>query len=355
MTTSCLTTSVVKAKNLCKQTGPLWALFCLLLMVGCQKGEAPVFISGPTMGTSYNITLVNLPDTASADAMQSEIEIILQRINQVASTYIPDSELMRFNASAIATPVVLSAELFELLVVSQEIYQLTKGAYDVTVGPVVNLWGFGPGVELTAQRRVPEPRELDTALSRVGFDSIELDARRQTASKSKPVSIDLSSVAKGYAVDKIAEFLDAEGVADYLVEVGGEIRVSGFNPRGDIWRIGIESPAMMASDPVQAVAITAAGLATSGDYRNFFMADGVRYSHTVDPRTGSPITHNLASVTVIDPSSARADALATGLLVVGETMAMEICEQHGLACFIIVHQGDGFSEQYSTQFTPYIH
>ncbi|BFM06999.1 FAD:protein FMN transferase [Halioxenophilus aromaticivorans] len=355
MRTSYLTTSVVKAKNFCTKTGPLWALFCLLLVLGCEQRREAVVISGPTMGTSYNITLVGQRSQQELERLQAGIDAILEHINQVASTYIDDSELMLFNAAPIGRPIDVSNELYELLAISAQVFALTSGAYDVTVGPVVNLWGFGPGVDFSQQRQVPETEALTQALAKVGFDSLSLGEDSHEVSKAKAISVDLSSVAKGYAVDELAEYLLAQNVVDFLVEVGGEIRVSGQNRRAEPWRIGIEMPSLTPTDPAQAVSITDAGMATSGDYRNFFVRDGIRYSHTLDPRTGRPITHNLASVTVIEASSALADALATGLSVMGETDAMEVCRRNQLACFFIIHDGEGFVEQHSPAFEVYLH
>lgn len=333
-----------------KQTGPIWALFCLLLLAGCDSPSEPLFLSGPTMGTSYNITIVQSPGSEYAQPLQDEIDSLLNNINQVASTYIDDSELMLFNTAPLASEIAVSKTLFELLTLSKAVYDLTEGAYDVTVGPVVNLWGFGP--ENT--RTIPEVTALNRALDKVGFDKLTLNRTQQSALKSTDIEIDLSSVAKGYAVDKISDYLSDKGFTDFLVEVGGEMRVQGRNPKGDRWRIGIESPTVVPAQPAKALSVTDVGIATSGDYRNFFTVDGVRYSHTIDPRDGRPVSHNLASVTVIHPSSAQADALATGLTVLGEANARALCELQGLACFFIVYKQDEFQESYSSEFAQFL-
>lgn len=348
MKTLCWMTLVVNRPIFSITTGPIWALFCLIVLNGCDQSSAPVHLNGPTMGTFFNVTLVEVPSDSKPKDLQQGVEQILADINQAASTYIEDSELMKFNAVPAGTVFELSPTLSHLLSVSGEIYRVTEGAYDVTVGPVVNLWGFGP----RGSRTVPDSETLESTLKLVGFENISLD--QATAKKLLEVQVDLSSVAKGYAVDRIASYLNAAGVEHYLVEVGGEIRVRGNNPKGDLWRIGIESPSVSPSEPAKAVTVTNMGMATSGDYRNFFEENGLRYSHTIDPRTGRPITHNLASVTVLDESSARADALATGLNVMGEPAARDVCEQQNLACFFITYDNNAFKESYSTAFEQFI-
>jgi len=334
-----------------RQIGPNWALFCLigLCLSGCERSVEPVSISGPTMGTSYHVTISHAAESFDQAEVSRGIQAELDAVNQAASTYIPDSELMRFNNAPLNEPIKLSKPLFDLFVISEEVHQLTNGAYDVTVGPVVNLWGFGPDYD----QSIPDDEKLSEALAEVGFEKLTLNKAELSVRKSSTVEVDLSSVAKGFAVDQVANYLESKGLNDYLVEVGGEIRVKGLNPKNKRWRIGIESPVITPSEPAQAIELTDVGMATSGDYRNFFTVDGVRYSHTIDPRTGRPITHNMASITVIDKTSARADALATGLNVMGYESAQQVCAEQHLACFFILHDGDNFIEESSPEFAQF--
>lgn len=355
MKTSCLMILAAKSQFAENKTGSVGALFCLITMLsavsGCSdSGSVPLYLSGPTMGTSYNITIVDEAYTEQATEIAEAVTSILNGVNQTASTYIDNSELVELNRDTIEQVVRVSDDLFSMLLISEQVYRLTEGGFDVTVGPVVDLWGFGPGYN----QQVPSDSDIEAAQALTGFSKLVLNDASKSVSKTSPVQIDLSSVAKGYAVDLVADYFLSMGIANFLVEIGGEIRVNGHNPKGNPWRIGIESPNSSQASPAQAVAVTDLAMATSGDYRNYFDANGVRYSHTIDPRTGRPITHNLASVTVFADTSALADALATGLNVVGFDRALTICEQQKLACFFILHDGENFVQQHSSEFTQYL-
>ncbi|WP_317928724.1 FAD:protein FMN transferase [Halioxenophilus sp. WMMB6] len=331
-------------------TGSFGALFCflVLLLTACSKTEL-FHISGPTMGTRFNITIVGVSPSRKPE-IEAVVTDILAEANNIASTYIPDSELMRLNRAELNTPIEVSDKLFDMLVISGEVYELTNGVYDVTVGPLVNLWGFGS----EALNGVPSDEKITETLALVGFNKLHMDAETKSVTRSVASQIDLSSVAKGYAVDWVAEYLESLGIINYLVEIGGELRVKGHNGEGERWRIGIESPSLAHTGAVQSVSIADVAVATSGDYRNFFDADGIRYSHTIDPSTGRPIAPDLASITILDKSTARADALATGLNAMGYERAQKVCEEQQLACFFIQHDGSGFIEHYSSAFKPYM-
>lgn len=345
--------SAVKSLSHQTKSGSRGALICFvltILLAGCSDSSVTLSLSGPTMGTTYNITIVDEEMELEPADIAHEVANMLAEVNQVASTYIDDSELMRFNRADIGVAVSLSQPLFDMFRLSAEIHSLSQGAFDVTVGPIVNLWGFGRDIRSQA----PEEEAIQQALAKVGFEHIVLNEETKTATKQQPLEVDLSAIAKGYAVDVLADYMDSLHINNYLVEIGGEIRVKGQNPDGKDWRIGIESPEPQVREPVVTVSISNAALATSGDYRNFIVDGGVRYSHTLDPRTGRPITHNIASLTVIDPKSARADGLATGLNVLGYELALEICEQQHLACFFILHSGKSFEQAYSSEFAQYV-
>jgi thiamine biosynthesis lipoprotein len=349
-------TSVAKNKHSSAKTGlVIRALFCLVICIfvsACSETEtdSPLYFSGPTMGTTYNITVVDTDLEESPEVIASKIMALLARVNQIASTYIPESELMIFNGYPVGEAFTLSPELLEMLIISEKTYHLTDGAFDVTVGPVVNLWGFGP----VDQREIPNDTKIENALETVGFHNIQLIPNESSAVRNSDVFVDLSSVAKGYAVDAVADYIESIGGNNFLVEIGGEISVKGLNSRGTDWKIGIEAPTLGRIDPLQAINVTDLAIATSGDYRNFFDVDGVRYSHTIDPRTGRPITHHLASITLLHESSAYADTLTTGLNVLGYDIAIDICNENGWPCYFVVREGNQFKEYPSKSFVQYM-
>lgn len=338
----------------------LLALFlCVpLLLISACKDDASLqryHFSGPTMGTQYNITVVLeegqvLP--LEANQLQQNIDHWLKDFNQIMSTYIPDSELMRLNGAEVGSQIFLSEPLFEVLKLSESIYKASSGNFDVSVGPLVNLWGFGP--QASIEKR-PSQHLIDQQLAMIGQDKLILDHTARSATKNSELFIDLSAIAKGYGADVIATNLESIGVSNYLIEVGGEIRVNGQSALRRPWRLGVEQPSLMHSGNTrQTVSIRRGGVATSGDYRNYFEQDGVRYSHTIDPHTGSPVTHKLASVTVIATTSAEADAWATALSVVGPERALDVADNNNLAVYLIVKSADGFTEKHNSLFAPYI-
>ncbi|WP_423898483.1 FAD:protein FMN transferase [Candidatus Pelagadaptatus aseana] len=325
----------------------LGALFFLLL--GCSE-QAREFssLSGATMGTTYHITVVAKLSTQEQSELQVQIDDRLKGINQSMSTYIEDSELSILNRSAIQQWQPVSGELFDVLEMSQQLHQLSSGAFDITVGPLVNRWGFGPGFTIA---KVPDQAEIEHILSMIGAQYLQLDSNGSQALRDIPIELDLSAIAKGYGVDKVAELLVAKGYNDFLVEIGGEIRVSGLNKFGNAWRIGIERPVASMEKLVQkSIAVSDYAIATSGDYRNFYEVADKRYSHTIDPRTGFPVEHNLVSVTVLDPLCARADGLATAFNVMGHEKALLLANSEGIAAFFIIQTESGFQEFSSDAF-----
>jgi thiamine biosynthesis lipoprotein len=327
----------------------------VFFLAACADKEADnVQLSGPTMGTSYNITLV-APDNFQIDKakLQLLVDEELKQLNQTFSTYIDDSELSLLNKALVGTPYPVSQQLFDVLVLSLEVSWLSSGAFDTTVGPLVDLWGFGGGSK-GGKDHVPSDAAIARQLDRVGFSNVELNLFSNEVTKNKPVSIDLSAVAKGFAVDRIAELLLASGCQDFMVEIGGELRLQGNSPRGTPWRIAIEQPENQVGAINRALNLSGVGLATSGDYRNYFEIDGQRYSHTINPTTGRPITHKLASVTVIADSTAYADAVATAINVMGPAKGLLMAEDADLAVYLLVKTDDGFEAQYSSAFTPYL-
>lgn len=307
------------------------------------------------MGTRYHITVMTTPSVTLSEAeLQQAIDEQLRLLNQQLSTYLTDSELSQLNNAFVNEAQSVSANLFDVLMLSLELGWLSNGAFDITVGPLVNLWGFGPG-GIEQQARVPNESDIVSAKKQVGFQSLEFNILDSAVLKNKDVTIDLSAIAKGFAVDKIAELLSFAGYTDYMVEIGGELRLQGNSPKGQAWKIAIESPIANSIGQLhQAVNISGASMATSGDYRNFFEVDGKRYSHTIDPTTGYPIDHQLASVTVISDSAAYADGLATAINVLGPEKGMLIAESQNLAIYMIVNTPEGFVTKVSKAFEPYL-
>lgn len=328
-----------------------------LFFVACSRQElAPHFtLSGETMGTTYHLTIVEPEGVTTNQAeLQQAVDAQLKLINQQMSTYIDDSELSRFNDQPVGVPVVLSDNLFDVLMLSLEVAWLSDGAFDITVAPLVNLWGFGPGADLLKDE-VPSAEAITAALQQVGFSHLEFDLVAQSVTKTQPLVLDLSAIAKGFGVDKVAGLLEYAGFSNFMVEIGGELKLKGNSPRGTPWRIAIEEPDPTGQRSVhRAVTISDAGMATSGDYRNFFEVDGKRYSHTIDPKTGYPITHTLASVTVIADTSAYADALATALNVMGPERGMKLAESQDLAVYMIIKTQSGFESVWSPGFQVYL-
>lgn len=338
------------------KTGPvIRALFLLLWAVlalsACSPAERSWQLTGPTMGTRYHITVVDVPVAVEKAELQKLVDAELEQVNLEMSTYIDDSELMRFNRGPVGEAVPVSAQLADVVARSLDIYQRSGGAFDVTVGPLVNLWGFGPQPE---PETVPDDATIDRLLEQIGSDALSVARKPDSITRSRPVEVDLSAIAKGHGVDRVAELLEAQGIRNYLVEVGGELRTLGRNPKGGPWRIGIESPAPGGSPVRKPIEVSGRAVATSGDYRNYYERDGVRYAHSIDPRTGRPLQHRLASVTVIADNCAEADGLATAMNVLGADAGLEWAKREELAVFMLVKTGEGFEERYSSAFAPYL-
>jgi len=303
------------------------------------------------MGTRYSVTVLE-PAGHSSDQekLQLIIDTRLQTLNQQMSTYIDDSELNYLNKTPVGQAFTLSDDLFDVLMMSIELSWLSGGVFDVTVGPLVNLWGFGP----QQNEQLPEQAAIDRALVGMGYQQLQFNIAESSVSKLKPVSVDLSAIAKGYGVDKIAELLLAAGYSDFMVEIGGELRLQGLSPRGRPWKIAIEQPDGSFGKVHRAVTVGSGAMATSGDYRNYFEIDGQRYSHTIDPTTGRPITHKLASVTVITESAAYADGLATAINVMGPERGLLFAQQNKLAAYFIINTEQGFEANFTEAFRPYL-
>lgn len=318
------------------KVGVLLALFTLTLLtlVGCaeEHERQPVRLQGHIFGSFW---LATLPDEWTAEQIKQlklGIEGELNKVDEVMSTYKPNSELNRFNAAPLGEWVELSADLFEVFSISQTVSKKSQGAFDVTIGGLVNLWSFGPEAR---PETIPEAALLKKRLAAAGFQYLELDAERQAARRFRASYVDLSGIAKGYAVDKVAQWLQQQGVSNFLMNVSGEIVVAGQRAPEQPWRIGIEVPDDRLQTAHHIIPLMNESVATSGDYRNFYELDGKRMSHTINPKTGWPIDHNLTSVTVIHASNATADAWATAFMVMGAEASLELANRENLKVLLI--------------------
>ncbi len=328
-----------------------FTLSVLLFVTGCSETGNWAVLQGKTMGTYYNVTYRDSENRIDNDNLHNQIDKLLQEINQSMSTYIDDSELSLLNRNSINTPVAISEELFHVIKTAQYISVITRGAFDVTVGPLVNLWGFGPEPRIA----VPDDGAIESTLARVGYEKLVLDETKNNIARTSDLMyIDLSALAKGYAVDRIAQQLDLRGIQNYLVDIGGELRANGNNKQQKAWQIGIEKPDPYARNAQTIVQLNNMAMATSGDYRNFFERDGNRYTHTINPATGRPVTHQLASVTVIHEDCMHADALATAMLVMGKDAGMALANQLEIPIYMISRSDNGFIDHHNTFFEKYL-
>ncbi|KAA9003278.1 FAD:protein FMN transferase [Affinibrenneria salicis] len=320
------------------------------LLTGC--GPQQNNLDGKTMGTYYSVKYVSESHVPDSAAIQAEIDKRLEQVNDQMSTYRPMSELSRFNHSReVDQPFGVSPATALVVREAIRINHLTGGGLDVTVGPLVNLWGFGPEGR---PERVPDQAELDKRRAWTGIDKLEV--RQNALVKHIPeLYVDLSAIAKGYGVDVVADYLQSLNIERYMVDIGGEVRTKGNNGKDHPWRIAIEKPVTGIEQSAQEIIAPGdMAVATSGDYRNYFEQDGVRYSHTIDPATGRPVNHRLASITVLAPSCMTADGLSTSLGVLGPERALALANQMNIPLFMIVKTDDGFAERYSDAFKRYL-
>lgn len=319
------------------------AILAIILIVFLRPRSDLCEITGATMGTTYTVKCVIPPASAGLHrkALAVHTQSALQRVNSHMSTYLPDSELSCFNANPDTTPFAASPMVLDVFKAAMQVSEESGGAFDITVGPIVNAYGFGPDTRPESQ---PSNEELTELYKRVGYKMIQVDGNKLT--KQRPdIYCDLSAIAKGFAVDLIAETFEGIDIDSYMIEVGGEVRTCGAKPNGEPWRIGIQRPDENAQMVHRVIELRDKAMATSGDYRNFYIVDGKRISHTIDPRTGKPVAHNLASVTVIHDQCMLADAWATALMVLGPDEGYDLAVQKDMAASFIVRTGDEFTEK----------
>lgn len=337
------------------------ALFgvCVLLS-GCDSATSPqtpksaaTVLDGKTMGTFWRVSVMNLDD-AKAEDLRQKVQAQLDADDRLLSTWKNDSALMRFNHSPSTAPWPVSEAMADIVTLSLRIGAKTHGAMDITVGPLVNLWGFGPDKQPV---KTPDAQQIAAAKARSGLQHLTVinQADKQFLQKDIPdLFVDLSTVGEGYAADHLARLMEQEGISRYLVSVGGALVSRGMNAEGQPWRVAIQKPTDRENAVQAIVDINGHGISTSGSYRNYYELDGKRISHVIDPQTGRPIDHKLVSVTVIAPTALEADGWDTGLMVLGPEKAQDVVREQGLAVYMIVKDGDGFKTWMSPQFRAFL-
>ncbi len=305
-------------------------------------------LSGESMGTYYRILFPD--DAGTVGSLQLNALGTLAEVDRLMSTYQPDSELSKFNSADMNSPVTVSDHTRKVIEEARRVNNLTSGAFDATIGPLVELWGFG------ASGRRPAPPttvEISQTARRLGMDALMLEGPEIW--KTRPqLAVDLSGIAKGYAVDQLSEMLDARGVQSYLVDLGGELRAKGYRPEGRPWRVGIERPERSQRAVHRIVELNDRAIATSGDYRNFIRQGGQIFSHVIDPRIGRPVVHSLTSVTVIAQNAMTADALSTALMVMGPDEGPAFAQRQGIAAYFVIRDGNRLIDHSTATFKPFV-
>lgn len=314
-----------------------WGGALVLLLAGCGDGPSQESVSGPTMGSTYSIKYVRPASGARPAEVQAEVEKILAEVDQQMSTYRSDSDIERFNVLPANSCQTMPEPVLQLIRFGEQLSQESDGAFDLTVEPLLNLWGFGPQGR---EEQVPSAEALAQVRRRVGHAHLYIEGDRLC--KDAAVEVDFNSIAAGYAVDRIAEKLQAMGIDNYLAEATGELKAAGKKLDGSAWRIALEAPRDDQQVAERVIAVEGWGVSTSGDYRNYFERDGRRYSHTFDARSGKPVEHTLAAVTVIHPSALMADGLSTLLLILGPEGGWSYAEKHDVAAFFVIRADKGF-------------
>jgi len=309
-----------------------------LALAGCTTPSPmrETLLSGQTMGSAWTVKVAGeLP--ASPEELRAGVQARFDFVNLALSTYRADSALSRFNGDDSGEWVDIDPELGEVLAYALELADASGGAYDITVGTLVNLWGFGPD---PSRKRVPDAADIEAARARVGWNKVEVDASKRRARKAPGVRIDLSSLGKGRGVDRVAEYLDRGGVSNYLIDLSGKLRARGTNSHREPWRVAVEAPEpdVTSGAPAfkpQVVALENESVATAGDYRRFFEIDGRHYSHIIDPRTGWPVTHTTISASAVAAGCMEADALATVFMAMAPDDAIALANRRRLAALLI--------------------
>ncbi|WP_346825758.1 FAD:protein FMN transferase ApbE [Serratia inhibens] len=327
----------------------------LSLLAACNDRETrtQIDLEGKTMGTFYSVKISG-DVRVSKPLLQQQVDALLEQANDDISTYRSGSVLSRFNLSHGTDPQPIPRGMADIILMAQRIGRDTQGAMDITVGPLVNLWGFGPDKRAV---KVPDRQQIETAQKNIGLQHLKLlsDSRGEWLQKDLPnMYVDLSTLGEGYGVDQLVKLMARNGITNYLVSVGGAVSSRGVNGQGKPWRVAIQKPTDRENAVQALVDLQGYGISTAGSYRNYFEQNGQRYSHVIDPVTGRPITHRLVSATVIAPTALEADGWDTGLMVLGTEKALKLAEEKGLAVYLISKTDDGFSAVMTPQFKAFL-
>ena len=349
-------TNCLSNKRLSASASWLVIITSMIFVVSCDNNSRkndPITLNGITMGTTYTVKINEPRSKFDPLQIKKSIDTLLDDLNAKMSTYLPDSELSRINRSHSTDWIDISDDLYEVIKQAINIHNLSAGAFDITIGPLVNFWGFGPDKKPDS---IPDDQQIQILLNAMGTNKIHLnDLPKAIKKDNTDIYIDLSGVAKGYAVDRVASLLQHQfAINNFMVEIGGEIRATGINQDRQPWRIGIEKPVSHQRSVERIINLDNTGMATSGDYRNYFEDNGMYYSHIIDPRTGKPVTHHLVSVTVLHSESMIADAWATALQVLGPEKGIALANKINLSVFIISGTHHGYTEIMSVSFRQYI-
>lgn len=329
---------------------PVIAVALATALTGCFNSVDPVSeMYGATMGSTYSIKWVPVDDAPDTEALQADIDGMLARFDAEVSTWRSDSTLAQFNAAPAGTCMDMPESVLTMMMQSDRLSAESDGAFDVTVAPLLKLWGFHGDPQL---QTVPDQQLLDEAMAQVGQQHLHIDNGQLC--KDVAVTVDFSSIGAGYMVDRVAERLEHYGIKSYMVEITGELKAVGRKPGDRPWRIAVEEPRDDNRVAQIILALDGESVSTSGDYRNYFELDGQRYSHTFDARTGRPVMHRLAAVTVLDDSAARADGLSTVLMIMGEKAGWDYAVSHQIPAFFVVRAGDVFESRATPHFNALI-
>ncbi|MEL6643762.1 MAG: FAD:protein FMN transferase [Pseudomonadota bacterium] len=317
-----------------------------IALAACKNGASVLRLTGPTMGTTFTVVAIDEERSLTEADLSGVIQTALAEVDASLSNWNPRSEISRLNATTDANAFQMSRDLATVMDAAETVHLASDGRFDTTMGPLIELWGFGaPGTS-------PMPTEdaIAEALSRTGHGNVlSLDANAVRKRRAE-AQVYLAGIGKGYGADHVARAIEALGIRNYMVEIGGDIYASGRNTGGVPWQIGIETPTALGGGVHQVVGLSGLGLASSGDYRNYFEQDGRRFSHVIDPGTGHPITHQTASATVLAENSMLADAWSTAMLILGRERGREIAEAHDVAVLFIDRDGTDFRSEASTRF-----
>ncbi len=321
----------------------------LLLLTGCELfKEKTVELSGSALGTTYSLKLLGIPESVDVRELHDQIKIVLNAVETSMSVHNSNSEVAQFNRHTSDDWFRISENMFQVINEAQTISNASEGAFDVTIGNLIELWGFGKSLP---PKSIPNEKNIIRAKHTSGYKNLQLSQSSSSIKKSIPeLTLNLSAIAKGYAVDSVAEFLDEAGIDRYLVEIGGELRTKGRKQSGKFWLVAIERPEIDKRSIYKIIRLTDMSLATSGDYRNFYEIEGKRFSHTINPFTGRPVENNIASVSVMHPSCMQADALATTLMSMGYESGSQFAEDKDLAVIWILRTENGIVEKLSSRF-----